>query len=175
MTLFPSLTRLAAMRIPFLLLFLFSLDAHAVDGFSVEDTLSHQEPIPASVSSELSRETDFKGSGCKEKNISEALEATKVNISSRVHEILIKPKAWCLCGAYSCPIWIYQLNNKSIKRIWSTPGTNGVDILDERTHGYRQIKESSGSAGHSYEAIWAWDGVKYKIVKEKSTTAGKEK
>jgi hypothetical protein len=47
-----------------------------------------------------------------------------------------------------------------------------VDILDVKTLGYRQLRESGGTAGHSFERTWAWQGKKYKVIKEKYTTAG---
>lgn len=168
------------MKIILLFLFCISLDVLALDEFSVEETFAPQEPLPATIISdfntdiELRKSKDDQEDRCAGKNVSDELEATKIELGSSIQGILIKPKSMCFCGAYCCPMWIYQLNNKSAKRIWSTQCISGINILDKNTHGYRQIKGSSGTAGHSYEAIWAWGGTKYKIIKEKSTTAGEE-
>ena len=160
------------MKITLLFLLAVTFEAFALDEFSAEGRFAHQAPIPPSVFSDVKGESNLEDCGFSENNISKALEATEVLIGDSNPAILVKPKSWCLCGAYYCPIWLYQLNNKSATRIWSTPGTSGIDILDHKTQGYRDIKESGGTAGHSYYRIWVWNGMKYKVRKEKYTTAG---
>ena len=159
------------MKILFLLLLLISFDARALDEFGAEEHLSHSATIPAAIIADLSHEINLEESACNEKNIAPALEASKVKLSATSQEIFIKPKAWCLCGAYYCPMWIYQVSNNSAKRIWSTPGTSYLQILDKKSHGYRQIKSGGGTAGHGSETTWAWDGQQYKVIKEKTTIA----
>lgn len=153
-----------------------SLNAHALEDFGVEEPLQNQIPISASIISELSYEVDLKKNGCTETNVADALEATRVSLSAHPLETIIKPKSRCLCGAYYCPVWIYQEKNKIAKRLWSSPGTGFVEILDRKNKGYRQIRESGGTAGHGYKQLWVWDGKKYRLVVNKShLVKGEEK
>ena len=106
-----------------------------------------------------------------EKNLGEALEATAIKLNSNLQAILVKPRAWCLCGASSCPMWIYHLEKNSAKQIWFNPGTHGVEITDKIHKGFRQIRISNTDIrGDTYEAIWVWDGKNYKLISEKLGT-----
>lgn len=133
----------------------------AATGFSIEEPLDNQIPIPSSIISDLSNKIDIQKYGCTESKISQTLEATKISLSSSSHEVLVKPKASCICGANYCPVWIYQINKKSTKLIWSSPGTGYIEILDKKNKRYKQIRDGGGTAGHDHEEIWAWNGKKY--------------
>lgn len=149
----------------------FYIDANASDTFSVEETFSPRVIIPDNVVADLSKSLSLEEYGCREKNLAEALEATAIKLNSNLHSILVKPRAWCLCGASSCPMWIYQLENNHAKQIWFYPGTHGVEITDKMHKGYRQVRISNTSVrGEIYEAIWVWDGRKYKLFREKHNT-----
>jgi hypothetical protein len=163
------------MKIIVVALSLVTFNVHAVEQFNVETPLSIREPIQPSIVVDLSRDIDLRGSGCSESSIREAIEATRVHLSSTRQEILVKPTAWCLCGAYYCPVWIYQLVDGNAKRIWFTPGTASVEILSKKQNGYHHIRESGGTAGHSYFRVWSWNGTKYRVSREKYTVAGNEK
>jgi len=153
------------------LLILYYFDAHASDTFSVEETFSPQAIIPTSVISDLSKSLSLEEYGCKEKNLGEALEATAIKLNSHHQTILVKPKAWCLCGTSSCPMWVYQLENNGARQIWSYPGTHGVEITDKIIKVYRQIRIADSSIrGDTYEAIWAWNGKKYRLIRKKQST-----
>ncbi|HEY8085781.1 MAG TPA: hypothetical protein VIE69_09295 [Methylophilaceae bacterium] len=150
------------------ILCLITLSAHARDEFAAESSIKNLEPIPAPIISHLSAEIDLDKHGCKEKRLADTLEGKEISLNSHVRTFLLKPKAMCLCGVYYCPVWIYKFKNNSAERLWFTAGTGEVEILDNRSHGYRQIKESGGTAGHSYERNWAWDGNKYTVVNDLS-------
>lgn len=154
--------------IAILLSLTFSLHAYAADVFGVEAPLSDQVSISASILSELGTEIDLQKNGCVENKLEAALEATQISMSQQSHAVLVKPRAKCLCGANYCPIWIYQLNRNGAKRIWSTPGTGFVELLDKKNKGYRQIREGGGTAGHNHVGLWVWDGKKYRLTKKKS-------
>jgi len=135
--------------------------AFADDTYSVENPLEHQTNIPKSILSDLSKKIDLQQYGCLENEISETLEASAINLNSSFNHILVKPKAWCLCGANYCPVWIYQLNKKNTRLIWSSPGTSYVEILDKKNRRYKQIRDGGGTAGHEHQTTWVWDGKKY--------------
>jgi hypothetical protein len=159
------------MRTLLLASFLIAINAYAVEEFNVEVPLSNRASIPAVVIDDLSNDIDLKGSGCSESSIAEVIEATSVRVSSTHKELLVKPTAWCLCGAYYCPIWIYQLSGRKAKRLWSTRGTSNVEILVTKQKGYHHIRESGGTAGHSYFQIWEWDGARYRVSRKKFMSA----
>jgi len=155
-------------KIYLLLQFLFILIVASYDGvafaenaFSIEEPLEHQTTIPASILSELGKKIDLKQNGCTENEIHETLEATKINLTPSLNHILVKPKAFCICGANYCPVWIYQISKKTTKLVWSSPGTSYVQILDKKNRRYKQIREGGGTAGHDYQATWTWNGKKY--------------
>lgn len=165
---------LAIIRLFLLALLLLCNAAYAEQTFGVEEALARQTPIPESVLSDLNGEISLTRNSCAQSSLAEALEATKVEIGSKDPTILVKPKsnAWCLCGAYYCPVWMYQITNVSTKRVWYTPGTSTVTILKAKTRGYRKIQSAGGTAGHGFEELWVWDGKKYQLAREKSWVAG---
>jgi hypothetical protein len=144
-----------------LLLLFLPLFASASDEFSVEELIEKPNKILSPVISYLSENLGDDIKSCEIKKVDEAFEAKSVKISAHSRAFVVKPKSWCLCGAYYCPIWLFQVNGHSANPIWSTKGTGVLEVLDKKTNGYRQIKESGGVAAHGSESIWAWDGKKY--------------
>lgn len=158
---------MSSMRKTLCLLLFIPLAGFSYEEFSIEDNWSSRDVIPASVVSDLRFEIDLNESGCLESNVRDTLESSQVQLSPGKTSLIVKPKSWCLCGAYYCPVWIYAIRDGKTRRIWSTKGTSSVEILDKSVNGYRQIRESGGTAGHSYMRLWGWDGKKYKLIKEK--------
>ena len=161
-------------RLLLLLLFL-PLLARASDEFGVEEPIEKPDKIPSSIISYLSENLGEDIKSCEIRRVDEAFEAKSVKISVRSHALIVKPKAWCLCGAYYCPMWIFQIKDNTANRIWSTEGTSGLEILDKKTNGYRQIKESGGVATHGHESIWVWGGEKYEETYRQIWTWNNEK
>lgn len=91
--------------------------AFAANAFNIEEPLEHQTTIPASILSELGKKVNLKQNGCTENKIHETLEATKIDLTPSLNHILVKPKAFCICGANYCPVWIYQVSKKTEKLI----------------------------------------------------------
>ena len=143
--------------------------AAAQQSFGAEQPLKNRTTIPTSVLSDLRKEIDLKSAGCTHSKLGEALEAANVNLGSQNKTILLKPApgAWCLCGAYLCPAWIYELTSSGSKQIWRADGMSIVNILEKKNDGVRQIQSVGGSAGHGFEALWKWDGEKYKSAGDK--------
>jgi hypothetical protein len=162
------------MKIFFFILTLFCNGIYAEQIYSIEESLTPQAKIPESVLSDLKNEVDLEIGGCTQSSLAEALEATHIELDSKYPTLLIKPKtnAWCLCGAYVCPVWIYQLTSKGSQRIWSTSGTDIITIQDRNSHGYRNILSESGTAGHGDDEQWVWSGKKYKLARKKSWLVG---
>lgn len=156
-----------------LLLLFFPLLAGASDEFGVEEPIEKPDKIPSPIISYLSENLSNDIKSCEIKKVDEAFEAKSVKISAHSRAFVVKPKSWCLCGAYYCPIWLFQA--KSANPIWSTKGTGALEVLDKKTNGYRQIKESGGVAMHGYESIWAWDGKKYEETYRQDWTWNNEK
>lgn len=157
------------------LLLLISSIAIASDEFGSESPIEDPDEIPLPVISYLSKEINLVTQGCQERKLSDALEAKLVNISTHSKALVVKPKSWCLCGTYYCPMWLFQIQGNTANRIWSTEGTSGFEILDKKSNGYRQIKESGGVATHGHESIWFWGGKKYKETYRQVWTWNNEK
>jgi len=157
------------------LFLIFSSLAIASDEFGAESPIENSEKIPSPVISYLSKEINLGTQGCQEEKLSDALEAKLVRISAHTKALVVKPKAWCLCSAYYCPMWLFQIKENTANQIWSTEGTGGFEILDKKTKGYRQIKASGGVAGHGSESIWAWNGKQYEETYRQVWTWNNEK
>ena len=145
-----------------LLLLLLPLIAEASDEFGAEEAIKNPDKLPSSVISYLSKNLDEEIKYCEIKSMDDAFEAKSVKINADSQAIVVKPKNWCLCGAYYCPMWLFQINGSTANRIWFAEGTGGFELLDQEANGYRQIKESGATAGHGHESIWTWDGEKYR-------------
>lgn len=148
--------------------------ASAEQTFGAEESLAHPIQIPAAVLSKLGVELDLMANGCGQPTLAEALEATEVNVGSTTPVLLIKPRqdAWCLCGAYLCPAWIFQISTRGPNRLWSTHGTASVSFLNTKDRGYRRIRSEGGTAGHGFLEVWAWDGKHYVRSSQKDWVAG---
>lgn len=148
--------------------------AYAEQTFGIEEPLEHQLKIPAAVLFELESELDFKANGCAQFKIEDALEAAQISVGSKYPTLLVKPTqdAWCLCGAYLCPAWIFQLAPEGARRLWSTPGTAAISVVNARNRGYRRIRSEGGTAGHGFVEVRAWDGKHYSRASRKDWVAG---
>lgn len=144
------------------LLLLLPLFANASDEFGVEEPIAKPDKIPSSVISYLNKNLANEVKHCEINMLEDALEAKTVRINADSQALVVKPKNWCLCAAQSCPMWLFQVTGSTANRIWFAEGTSGLQLLDQKENGYRQIKEGSATAGHGHESIWTWDGKKYR-------------
>lgn len=151
------------------------LFATASDEFGAEAPIENPDKIPTPIISYLSKEINIDAQGCQEEKLIDTLEGKLVNISAHTKALVVKPKSWCLCGAYYCPMWLFQVQGNTANRIWYTKGTSGFEVSDKKTNGYRQIIESGGVAMHGYESIWAWGGEKYEEIYRQVWTWNNEK
>jgi hypothetical protein len=152
----------------------FAFPVRASEEFNIEVGLTAPLQIPAAIISAMKRQ--YKDLSCF-KNAKTTLEASltsqKIELGGGLEAYLLKPDSddsnaglICLCGAYLCPMWIFQLEaGGRAKELWSTSTAN-LSILDKKTRGVRDLFESGGSAGHMECSSWKWDGRKYKISKE---------
>lgn len=145
-----------------LLLLCLPLLTNASDHFSIEEDIEKPDAIPLSVTSYLRSSLGTEINDCEIKKLDEAFEAKFVKISADSQALLVKPKNFCLCGVYLCPVWLFQITGSTANRIWFSQGTGGLELLDQEVNGYRHIREGGGSAGHGSESIWAWAGKEYK-------------
>lgn len=151
-----------------------SLNVWAGEEYGVEENFTRPVTVPASIALQIASETDFTLACGDDARIEKSLEATAIDLNATGHTILIKPSAWCMCGAYACPLWIYRINENGNQRILQVPGAVSVRTMGKITNGYREIRTQSGSAGHSAESTYAWNGKAYKVVKTKYTELGAE-
>lgn len=149
--------------------------ASAAETFGAEERLERTTEIPAAMLSTLSEELSLQRNGCVQQSLEQALEATRVNVGTTSDAtLLIKPRqdAWCLCGAYYCPAWIFQTSTRGAIRLWSTRGMSSISILDTKDRGLRRIRSEGGTAGHGFVEDWSWDGKRYVLSRRQGRVAG---
>lgn len=168
------IAKMAPMKLMASALLMICLNAWASEEFGVEEDFKRRVPVPSIIASQIASETDFALACGDEARIEKSLEATSIALNNVATTILIKPSAWCMCGAYACPLWIYQVNKNGYQRILKEPGAVAIQTMDKMTNGYREIRTRSGSAGHSAESTYAWNGKAYKVIKSKIKMAEEE-
>lgn len=145
-----------------LLLFMFiPFISIASDEFAAEASIDNPDKISPLVTAYLSKNLSDEIKTCEIKRVEDAFEAKQVKLSAKTNTLLIKPKNFCLCGVYYCPMWLLKVNDKVVKPIWFTEGTNALEILDKKTNGFKHIRAFGSVASHGHESIWAWRGKKY--------------
>lgn len=165
---------MAPMKLLASALLMISLNAWASEEFGVEEDFKRRVPVPSIIASQIASETNFTLACGDEARIEKSLEATAIDLNASDNTILVKPSAWCMCGAYACPLWIYQVNKNGYQRILKESGAVAIQTMDKITNGYREIKTRTGSAGHSAESTFAWNGKVYTVVKTVSAKMGEE-
>ena len=149
--------------------------ASASEQYSVEQSFKNQVNVPSSVALLLGEELNLAKSGCPQSSVAEALEATEVKVGSAVTSILVKPTpaAFCLCGAYYCPAWLFAVTPTGAKQLWFTAGTSYIEILNSRDTGYRRLRSGGGAAGQGLVESWIWSNGSYRLSKTKRWTMRK--
>ncbi|MDR3437854.1 hypothetical protein [Telmatospirillum sp.] len=142
----------------------------ASEEFGIEQAFDKPAEVPGAAAAEMQEATDGKCFANRSTTMQDALEATPVQLGGPISALLIKPKqpsepkaAWgCLCGAYTCPMWIYSIEGGGVRRLWGSSGVS-LEILDRKAQGHRLLLLTSGSAGHQEAALHGWDSHGYKL------------
>ncbi|MTJ81310.1 MAG: hypothetical protein F8N37_09855 [Telmatospirillum sp.] len=157
---------------------------HAAAGeqYGMEDGLANSRDVPDLVAAELQRNIENGAKQCladRKTTVQDAMEAKIIDLGTSVGVMLVKPRipsdpraAWgCLCGTYTCPMWIYSSEGTTTHRIWSAVG-DSVEIVDRKDSGVKRLLVSSGSAGHQSAILYDWNGQKYVVLRKKMVIYG---
>jgi len=154
--------------------------AFAGEEIGIEDEFANPTNVPASVAADIEKGLSDRACFAESKTtVGAALEAGTIDLGTPARFLLVKPKqpskagaAWgCLCGAYTCPMWIYSLEGAVGRRVWSSGGSS-VETIARKDHGSMRLLLSSGSAGHQEMTLYAWNGREYAVLREKSVSGG---
>jgi hypothetical protein len=170
---------------PLLLSLYLAGSAFAGEQFGIEDAFAHPTDVPAAVAADLQKHFGKAEQMCfadRKNTAQDVLEATKVDIGIPAQALLLKPKipaspesAWgCLCGAYTCPMWIYSVEAAEVHQIWSSDGVS-LEIVGHKDNGVRRLLLSSGSSGHQSANLYTWNGEKYLSLREKTVHYSEDK
>ncbi|MGO4377660.1 hypothetical protein [Pseudoduganella sp. RAF53_2] len=145
-----SLVAFAAMR-----------PALAVDIFGIED--DNLRPVPSGVEEVLRmylKHTDYKE--CADGKFVGSAVDLKGN--GQKLDWIAKTADGCAWGANTAKIWILK-NEKNRYRIVLYDGGQGVVLLNTKTHGLRDLRMPSGTAGHYSDKLLKFDGRRYKMFR----------
>lgn len=142
--------------------------------FALEQPVNRPVAIPDGVLHTLSQEPDVVGSSCWEraqpsKEISSSwFEASQIHLARTDKiDLLVKAKDGCLFGANIGPFWIFRGTGKKYELVLAVSAL-GVEILDSKTNGYRDISAGAVASGRSVRILYKFDGRRYREMESES-------
>ncbi|WP_152428776.1 hypothetical protein [Methylomonas sp. MK1] len=135
-----------------------SIPAHATPPFSfgIEDPAL--QPVPNDVAVTLA---------AFDSNIPEMATCTYIGQSlplsastNKLEYVVATTQAPCGCGAYLCPIYVLRKSQGAYEVILNWSGY-GLSIKKGIHHGLNSLEILAGSAGHSENTVWRFNGKKY--------------
>jgi hypothetical protein len=150
----------------------------ANEQFGIEERLAEQTNVPAMIAADVEKQFSVGETEClanSKTTARDALEATDLDLGHSTRTLLLKAKqpgeskaAWgCLCGANTCPMWVYSYDGATARRLWSDGGV-ALEIVDHKDKGMRRLLLSSGSAAYQSATLYAWNGREYVVLREKA-------
>lgn len=136
--------------------------------FGLEELVRHPVPLPEAVLKILRDDGEVRSSRC----VSEDDQAQAISASwfeaSQIHldgpyeaDLLVKAKDGCLLGANIGPFWIFR-NTPQVYKLVLTVSALGVDILQNKTNGLRDVSVGAVAGGEAVRVRFKFDGQKYK-------------
>lgn len=142
--------------------------------FELEQDLAAPVALPDNVLEMLRRDPIVLASRCVEpgqpsEQISASFfEASRLHLhSSHQADLIVKPKNPCLSGANIGPFWIFRHISDRYKLILSVSAL-GLEILNSRSHGYRDLLAGAVIAGKVVNVTYKFDGNTYQEFKAKA-------
>lgn len=132
--------------------------------FGIESEIERAVTLPKSVVNILRK--DARVSEClKREGLAEPsasmFVASEVHLhSGRQTDLVVLPKDACLFGANIGPIWVFRNSPGGYQLIFKTDAL-GIEVLRERSNGYRNILGSQATARKTLTATFKFDGNKY--------------
>jgi hypothetical protein len=143
--------------------------------FGAEVAVKRPVEVPQDVLSIL-RE-DKRNQTCLKEGESPASIPSSWFVGSRVHlkgdgdpDLVVSARNSCLFGANLVPFWIFRNTPHGYDLILSISAL-GLDILETRTRGYRDIRASAATATTTQTIIFKFGGDEYRVHKRATTTS----
>lgn len=80
--------------------------------------------------------------------------------TNKLEFVVATTQAPCGCGAYLCPIYVLRKSQGAYEVILNWSGY-GLSIKKGIHHGLNSLEILAGSAGHSENTVWRFNGKKY--------------
>lgn len=79
-------------------------------------------------------------------------------------DLVVKASNPCLFGANIDPFWIFRNTPRGYEHVLSV-STLGLDVLNAKTNGYRDVRTTAATANEVIITIYKFDGRKYKAAR----------
>jgi len=143
--------------------------AQEQSSFSAEEEIKVPVNVPADVLRLLRR--DERNQTClKESESANDIQAswfTASEISLNDNDptdLIVKPNNPCLLGANIDPFWIFRNTPQGYEQVLNV-STLGLEVLDTKTKGYRDIRIMAATANEVLITIYNFNGREYKAVR----------
>jgi hypothetical protein len=78
-------------------------------------------------------------------------------------DLVVRAENGCFWGANIGPFWVFRYTNIGYELVLNASAL-GLELLDTRTNGYRDIRLSSASGGNVRSTVFKFTGGKYRAV-----------
>jgi hypothetical protein len=139
--------------------------------FQLEEKFTHPSPLPVSVLETL--QTDASNQrlfeSCPTRGSQHAIPsnwfiAAEVDLKhSESSGLVVRAENGCLCGANTGPFWVFRHANLGYELVLDASAL-GLELLDTRTNGYRDIRLSNASGGSVHSKVLKFDGGNYRAA-----------
>jgi hypothetical protein len=104
----------------------------------------------------------------------QAFAASEVDLNAdRLNDIIVQGVNPRLLGANVGPFWVFRNTGKNYKLVVTTSAL-GLEILEEKTKGYRDIRASQATAKELLTTTFKYDGTAYVMDTTSRKPLGKE-
>lgn len=142
-----------------------ALTARGADTFTADTRLPAPTKLPSHLLTYLSQEVGAQAqTHCPVPRATDLFEGQLVSLSRSAKAYLVKPTHACLCGPDGCPMWMFRHKGSATKPLWQTHGATQLELMDQRSNGYRKLKEVGGAASHGHENVYIWDSSHYSEI-----------
>jgi hypothetical protein len=139
--------------------------------FQLEEKFAHPAPLPASVLETLQTDTSNQQlfESCPTRGSQHAIPsswfvAAEVDLKhGESRGLVVRAENGCLWGANIGPFWVFRHTDLGYEVVLDASAL-GLELLDTRTNGFRDLRLSSASGGEVHSTVFKFSGGKYRAV-----------
>lgn len=153
--------------------------AHALEqtSFQLEEPVKHPAPLPRAVLEKLRAET--RDTTCPNSKAATDFDdswfgASEVTLRrGELPALVVKAENACLWGANIGPFWVFR-HSKTGYEIVLSESALGLEVLNTRTNGYRDIQLSAATARDVLTAVYKFKNGKYGVAIKRTKPIGQQ-